>query len=136
MDQSYVDSSIVNAEQIAFALDKPRRTGTDRYIACCVAHKDRSPSLAISDVDGKTLVYCFAGCSQDEVITALRSMGLWTKEKRRAANEVYFTKKDLLEMDFYIAIADSDRGKRPLTDAEVKRYNAYKKVLLSKGVKL
>ena len=27
--------------------------------------------------DGKTLVHCFAGCSQENVISALRERGLW-----------------------------------------------------------
>ena len=117
----------MNAEQIAYSLDKPRRTGPDRYMACCVAHEDKSPSLAISDVGGKTLIHCFAGCSQSEVITALQSMGLWKKEGRRPSNGVHFSKRDILEMDFYIAIADADAG----TNKQAK-YNQYKKVLLSK----
>ncbi len=46
-------------------------------MACCVAHRDRTPSLSISYAGGKVLVHCHAGCSQREVIAALRARGLW-----------------------------------------------------------
>ncbi len=47
-------------------------------MARCPAHDDRSPSLSISKADnGRVLVKCFAGCSQAQVIEALRSRGLW-----------------------------------------------------------
>ena len=46
--------------------------------ARCPAHDDHSPSLSIGvGADGKTLVHCHAGCSQAQVIDALRAMGLW-----------------------------------------------------------
>ena len=46
--------------------------------ACCPAHDDREPSLAISAGDeGKVLVHCHAGCNQALVIAALRSRGVW-----------------------------------------------------------
>ena len=43
----------------------------------CPAHVDRRPSLGIDDKGGRVLVICRAGCSQDEVIAALRTRGLW-----------------------------------------------------------
>lgn len=44
----------------------------------CPAHDDRSPSMSVSlSRDGRPLVYCFAGCSQQAVIAALRAKGLW-----------------------------------------------------------
>ncbi len=53
-------------------LEKLRRTGDGKWLACCPAHNDRSPSLAIKQTDdGKILIHCFAGCSVDEVIGAL-----------------------------------------------------------------
>lgn len=45
--------------------------------ARCPAHEDRSPSLSISERDGKVLVRCHAGCEQDAVLDALRQRGLW-----------------------------------------------------------
>jgi putative DNA primase/helicase len=46
-------------------------------MARCPAHRDRVPSLSVTDAAGKVLFHCHAGCSQAEVITALRSRGLW-----------------------------------------------------------
>jgi putative DNA primase/helicase len=44
----------------------------------CPAHDDHDPSLSISEsADGKILVHCHAGCSQEAVIDALRSRGRW-----------------------------------------------------------
>ena len=62
---------------IASGLKKVRWHGDHKFIACCPAHNDRNPSLAVSDVGGKILVKCFSGCDQDSVIGALRDSGLW-----------------------------------------------------------
>jgi hypothetical protein len=49
-----------------------RHTGPGRYMACCPAHEDRSPSLSIRETDdGLVLLYCFAGCSREEIVGAL-----------------------------------------------------------------
>jgi len=48
------------------------------WIACCPSHEDRNPSLSIKEgAGGKPLIYCHTGCSQAEVINALKSRGLW-----------------------------------------------------------
>ncbi len=66
----------MSAETIALALNG-RRAGSG-YSACCPAHDDRKPSLSINDgEDGRVLVKCFAGCSQEAVIDALKRLGLW-----------------------------------------------------------
>ena len=62
---------------IANGLQKVRRQGDYKFSASCPAHDDRNPSLFVSDINGKILVKCFAGCTQEEVIGALRDMGLW-----------------------------------------------------------
>ena len=43
----------------------------------CPAHEDHDPSCSITDVGGKVLVHCHAGCRQEDVIAALRDRGLW-----------------------------------------------------------
>ena len=49
-----------------------KRTGHGRYIARCPSHTDKTPSLAIRDLDdGRTLVHCFAGCTVEEVLVAV-----------------------------------------------------------------
>ena len=43
-----------------------------RWTACCPAHVDRSPSLAITETDdGRILLKCFAGCSAYEIVKAV-----------------------------------------------------------------
>lgn len=43
-----------------------------RWTACCPAHADRSPSLAITALDdGRILLKCFAGCSAYEIVSAV-----------------------------------------------------------------
>jgi len=37
----------------------------------CPAHEDRTPSLSVTERDGKVLVHCFAGCAPEDVIGAL-----------------------------------------------------------------
>jgi hypothetical protein len=80
----------VRAETIVTALGG-RRSGRG-WTARCPAHEDKSPSLGLTERDGKLLVHCFAGCPQGAVIAALRARGLWpetirpdrTPDQRRA----------------------------------------------------
>jgi len=48
------------------------------YLAFCPAHDDRStPNLRVEEAeDGRVLLHCFAGCSQDEVLSALEERGI------------------------------------------------------------
>ena len=52
-------------------LSKVKQTGNDQYIACCPSHKDKNPSLAIRNDNGKILLRCFAGCSAYEIVSAV-----------------------------------------------------------------
>lgn len=53
-------------------LDKVKRTGQGTWTACCPAHRDRGPSLAVKETDdGTVLIHCFAGCSTEEVLGAV-----------------------------------------------------------------
>lgn len=55
------------------------RRVTRGWMARCPAHDDRKPSLSIAEGDDRSVVVkCFAGCSQDAVIAALRERGLWS----------------------------------------------------------
>jgi len=64
-----------SGEAIASALGG-HRVGAG-WMACCPAHDDCQPSLAIRDGDDRVLVHCHAGCTQQEVIAALERNGLW-----------------------------------------------------------
>lgn len=62
----------MSAEALLSRLERVRRTGPRRWIARCPAHEDRSPSLSIDEKDdGRTLVYCFAGCETADVLAAV-----------------------------------------------------------------
>lgn len=65
---------MTSRDEIIRALDGNSSTGLCR----CPAHDDSTPSLSVRDgSNGKVLVKCHAGCSQDAVIEALRARGLW-----------------------------------------------------------
>jgi putative DNA primase/helicase len=67
-----------------------KRSGSS-WMARCPAHDDNTPSLAIRESDtGKLLLHCHAGCTQHEVITALRERGLWesTAEYQRGESRI------------------------------------------------
>lgn len=63
--QSYSIWNILNR------LDRVKQVGQDRWVACCPAHEDTNPSLRITDNGDKALIKCWAGCSFDEIRTAL-----------------------------------------------------------------
>ena len=45
--------------------------GVGKWMACCPAHNDKSPSLAVSEGDDRVLVHCFAGCETTDVTAAI-----------------------------------------------------------------
>ena len=62
----------MSAENILQRLHKVRKTGLNKWCACCPAHEDNSPSLAIRELDdGRILIYCFAGCGINEILDAI-----------------------------------------------------------------
>src|SRR5262249_19630087 len=65
---------------------KGRGTPHD-FMAICPAHRDVNPSLHVTVKNGTTLVHCFAGCAQDQVIDALRNKGLWSEQQPRPRTE-------------------------------------------------
>ena len=58
-------------ENILSRLEKVKgRNGA--YTACCPAHSDKSPSLAIRELeDGRILIKCFADCSVQDILGAI-----------------------------------------------------------------
>jgi putative DNA primase/helicase len=77
----------LGAKSIAEALGG-RKSGRG-WSARCPAHEDRTPSLSLRDTpDGRVLIYCHAGCDQDEVISHLKANGLWTQNGPRQFRQV------------------------------------------------
>jgi len=53
-------------------LEKVKQTGSGNWIACCPAHQDKSPSMTIAETpDERILIHCFAGCSPNEILSAV-----------------------------------------------------------------
>lgn len=65
----------MNAEQIAERCGGARRAGAG-WLCRCPAHDDRTPSLSVRDIDRKTLLHCFGGCSYLAVVAALKRIGV------------------------------------------------------------
>ncbi len=66
----------MRAEEIATALCG-KRCGKN-WIARCPLHDDTRASFSIGEGNnGRILVYCHAGCTQEAVIQKLKEMNLW-----------------------------------------------------------
>lgn len=64
----------MSAAKLLSRLKRVRPTRPGNWMACCPAHDDRSPSLAICEKqDGRLLIRCFAGC---EALSILSAVGL------------------------------------------------------------
>jgi hypothetical protein len=72
-------------KQLAEALKGKAYNGY--YVARCPAHDDDNASLSLREEDGKVLVRCHRGCSQEAVIDALRVRKLWPERIERAAEQ-------------------------------------------------
>ena len=59
-------------DELVSGLEGVRKSGEDGWVACCPAHDDKPPSLSINQKDEKILLYCHAGCTQNEIIDELK----------------------------------------------------------------
>jgi hypothetical protein len=103
-------------ETIIGQLEKVRKSGKG-YIACCPAHNDRRPSLSISEGDdGRILLYCFAGCTVQNICKALGievkdlfpdGQGMPLKQQSDALRKRKLHKKyEILKNRSFLAMAD------------------------------
>ena len=61
-----------NIETLLSRLEKVKPNGNGKYLACCPAHNDKSPSLGIKqDDNGKILIHCFSGCPVSDIVSAV-----------------------------------------------------------------
>ncbi len=120
---------MANIDNLLAALDKVRRTGDNRWIACCSAHPDKSPSLSIRYIEGKILIHCHGGCSVDEIVESLgMSLADLMPENPTPSKPIKsrIPASDLLQFIaseatiIWIAAGDIVAGKR-LTDADLAR---------------
>jgi putative DNA primase/helicase len=81
--------------QVIQALEA-KRVGAS-WMARCPSHDDRNPSLSIRESQGKLLVHCHAGCTQRDVIGALKARGLWQSRKRDSDRGVIVAAYDYID---------------------------------------
>lgn len=96
---------MTNAERAHSILGgKPKAGGG--FMCSCPAHDDKTPSLSVDDdKNGKLLVKCMAGCTQDAVIQSLKEVDAWPdnndrplspQEKERLKKEIEHDKTERL----------------------------------------
>ena len=61
---------MITLEDTAARCDKVRWSGKDSFTALCLGHDDHSPSMSVSERDGKLLFHCHAGCPQSVLLDA------------------------------------------------------------------
>lgn len=133
-------------EQFVQRLHGAKPRGQNKWMACCPAHEDRDPSLAIAATpQGKILLKCYAGCSALDVV---QSLGLELKDlfqdeytedpmafarkemaQRKAISERINTAKTYL----MILTAKLKRGDS-VTEQEIEKGRHEKAYLQSQGV--
>ena len=101
------------------------------WTACCPAHADKNPSLAIREEGGKVLLHCFGGCTPSDVVGALGMdmTDLFPPKQQdysKPQPKVRFYATDLLRAIHFesriVAIAAMDMAKgRKLKDEDLAR---------------
>ena len=108
-------------------LDKVKQHG-DQYYACCPVHDDKSPSMGITEKEGKVLIHCFScGATGPEVMEAIGlPVSTLFRHKKRGdiPNEMIEKAKEDV---WYIEIFENEKRKGTrITYNEWKRYRLAK----------
>jgi hypothetical protein len=119
----------MSATELISRLKKVRATGKGTWTACCPAHNDNSPSLAVRETeDGRVLIHCFGGCDVESI---LDSVGLTfddlfpeTHEHRKSESRP-FPASDVLRLiakeALIVAATAKELTTRKLTEVEYNR---------------
>ena len=117
------------ADKFISQLEGVKETRQDRWIARCPSHEDRTPSLAIREVDDRLLLYCFAGCSVYEIVSAvgleLSDLFPESREHHKPLSKPFPASEilkclSLESMFVYICAKDLQKGEQ-LTDQDFDR---------------
>lgn len=119
-------------DKVLSCLDKVKPAGANKWKACCPAHDDKSPSLAITETSsGVVLLKCFSGCTAAEIVTAvgleLRDLFPGEKKERRGPSKKAM---DHEQMVYRIGLSLIEQGK--LEGEDIARFQLAKQRL---GVK-
>jgi len=107
-------------------LSKVRERKPGRWVACCPAHDDKTPSLYVTEAeDGRALLKCWGGCSTEEICAAvgLELRDLFLSSSRRGRQRRGPSQKALLHEATIIRAAEAQllQG-MPLSDEDRARY--------------
>lgn len=114
--------------------------GRGHWTACCPAHEDRSPSLAVTETDdGRILLKCFGGCSVQAIVGAI-GMDMTdlfpdSKEHHRPKVKNAFYATDLLKLIEFestiviIAANDLANGKQLSDNDRSRLRQAHERIL-------
>ena len=61
---------LLSITDVAAISDKVHWSGRDSFTARCLGHKDRKPSMTVTQNGEMLLLHCHAGCTQDELLDA------------------------------------------------------------------
>lgn len=119
-------------DKVLNRLEKVKSAGANKWKACCPAHHDKHPSLAISETSqGVVLLKCWAGCTTKEIVSAigleLRELFPGDKQPRRGPSKAAIEHE---RMVFRIGQSLQQRGS--LEGDDLVRFNLAKQRL---GVK-
>lgn len=67
----------MNTNLLLSRLKKVKSIGHRKWKACCPAHDDHDPSMIITEIDDRILLYCYAGCGGADIVD---SIGLSLKD--------------------------------------------------------
>lgn len=119
-------------DKVLSCLDKVKPAGSNKWKACCPAHDDKHPSLAISEaLDGTVLLKCWTGCTAQQIVSAigleLRDLFPGEKRERRGPSQAAIKHERTVRL---IGQSLLDQGK--LEGDDLQRFNLAKQRL---GVK-
>lgn len=116
-------------EKVLGRLDKVKPAGAGQWKACCPAHDDKSPSLAIKEAsDGTVLLKCWAGCSAADIVSAI---GLELRDlfPGNAAPRTGPSRAAIQHEQTIYQIGNALLEKGPLPQADLERFNLAKQRL-------
>ena len=119
-------------DKVLSCLDKVKPVGANKWKACCPAHDDKNPSLAITETsDGTVLLRCWVGCNAKDIVNAidleLRDLFPGEKRERRGPSKAAI---DYERTIYQIGQSLQSQGK--LAGDDLERFNLAKQRL---GVK-
>lgn len=136
----------MRASELITRLQKVKAHGANKWMACCPAHKDASPSLAITETpNGKILLKCFTGCSAAEIV---QSLGLRLEDLFPDAYEespMAFAKREMADRQrkqselekarIFLGILTTHlKNGKTVAPSDINRARRYKKMLIEAGM--